>query len=266
MCIRDRDGVEPGVCDVSFPRIDGREWARLGETFAEGRDAVAKVHPAQANECMARIAHRHAFRSLDTLYLHPANARLRAQRPNPYLLWPGDRVNILQRDDRTDAAETARRHTYRVAQAARWLRLILHDARRRPLAVEPYVFDVDGRPPVSRMTDADGRMEEPIPPWATRATVRTRSFAWDMAIAELVPTTRVPDQGRRGGQQRLWNLGYPVALGTPRAARTEAALELENTPADFDPEVWRFQRTEAAAVSGTLDAVTIDAAVARHRV
>lgn len=260
------DGIDPGLCDVSFPRIDGREWARLGQPFLEGSDAVARLHPAHADECMARIAHRYAFRSPDTLYHHPCNAGLRALRPNPYLLWPGDRVNILQREERTDAAETARRHTYRIAAAARWLRLILHDPQRSPLAAEPYVFDVDGRPPVSRVTGTDGALEEPIPPWATRATVRTRSFEWRLAIAELVPTTRVPDEGRRGARQRLWNLGYPVDLGAPRMARTDTALDLESAPANFDPEVWRFQRMAATSASGELDEATTDAAVALHRI
>jgi hypothetical protein len=65
-------GIEPGICDVSFPRIDGREWARFGERFPEGSDALEKVHLAQADECMSRIAHAYRFRSPGTLYLHHA--------------------------------------------------------------------------------------------------------------------------------------------------------------------------------------------------
>lgn len=258
------EGLEPGTCDVSFPRIDGREWARPGSKFPDGSDDVDRVHHAHADECMTRIAYAHHFRSPGTLYLHPCNAELRRLRPNPDLLWPHDRVKILVRDERVDAAATGQRHRYRVKAAARWLRVILHGFDRRPLASEEYVFRVDGRGPIARTTTERGLLEEPIPAWAVHATIETRQHLWQVAIAALVPTTRVPDEGHGGGRQRLSNLGFP-ARSTERRASTDEAAGEANADA-FDVEVWRFQRLESLASTGVANEAVVRAAVKRHLV
>lgn len=258
------EGIEPGVCDVSFPRIDGREWARIGEAFAEGSDAVALVHLARADECMSRIAHTHRFRSPSTLYLHAANAELRQRRPNPDLLWPGDPVRILARDERVDLAGTGRRHRYDVKPAARWLRVVLHGFDRQPLVNEDYLLHVQGRGPIAGTTDPRGLLEEPIPAWVVQATIEVSGYRWELAVGALVPTANVPDDGLRGAKQRLSNLGYP-ARDTRHRASTDAASTDELDDA-FDVEVWRFQRQESLASTGIADKAVIDRSVKRHLV
>ena len=125
------------------------------------------------------------------------------------------------------------------------------------------MFLVDGRGPVARTTDEQGLLEEIVPAWAVHATIQAGGYAWQVAIAALVPTTKVPDEGQRGAHQRLTNLGYPAAV-PERVSSTEAAGE--ETDERFDVEVWRFQRHEALASSGDIDDAVVHAAVKRHRV
>ncbi len=257
------DALVPGACEVSFPRIDGREWSRFGASFPAGSDAIERVHRARADECMGRIAYAFHFRSPMTLYKHPSNAELRRVRPNPDLLWPGDRVNIVVRDDRVEQATTGMRHRYRVKAAVRWLRVILHGFDRQRLVSTDYVFRVDGRSPISRKTSSEGLLEEVVPAWAVHATIHAGGYEWQVAIGALVPTLKTPDEGQRGAQQRLANLGYPV--GSRESVDRTAAAD-EELEAPFDVEVWRFQRHEALSATGDLDDAVVRAAVKRHRV
>ncbi len=259
-------GIDPGICEVSFPRIDGREWARKGEAFRPGSDAVAKVHRVGPAECMTRIAYDFGFRSPDTLYRHDSNLELRTLRPNPDLLWPGDEVQILERDERVDSAETGRRHGYRLVATARWLRVVLHDAHGRPLCDHPYVLRVEGRPPVNGSTQPDGLLEVPIPPWAVSASIETERWVWPVTIAALLPVREVADAGREGAQQRLQNLGFAATPTDTQRERGGAPAREEAPAPAFDPEVWRFQRSAGLTDRGSMDEATIDAAVRLHKV
>lgn len=71
---------QPPICDVSFPRIDGRERSRFGEPFPGGSDAIETVQHAHADERTGRIAYAYKSRSPMTLYRHPCNAELRRLR------------------------------------------------------------------------------------------------------------------------------------------------------------------------------------------
>lgn len=265
------EGLEPGMCDVSFPRADGREWARRGAKFPHGSDEVAKTHRVGDAECMTHIAFDAGFRAGATLYTHPCNRELRTLRPNPSLLWPGDQVKILARELRTDPAQTGKRHEYHMVPAERWLRVILHDELRRPLRECPYVFTVEGRRPSHRSTNGDGLLEEPVPAWAVRARIETARFDWTVEIAALLPVAKSPDHGQRGARQRLFNLGHPAAPQPPEEVTTRSAVAAPSDPEpfgnpNFDPEVWRFQRLSALNDTGDVDAPTIDASVSAHLV
>lgn len=253
-------GIDPGVCDVSFPRIDGREWARKGTGFPSGTDAIARVHPVQARECMSRIAFRHAFRSGDTLWNHDVNAELRDTGRDPDVLWPGDRVNILVRDDRDEHAETGRRHPFVVKTSVRLLQLVLHDVFRKPLASVPYVLELPGRPARSDTTGADGQLEEIIPPWVTEGVVTAGDLVWHLAIADLRPVEHAPDGGEEGVLRRLRNLGCPAsrdaATRRSTAAQADTEGEKEESTGAFDADVFMHQERVGWRTSGELDTET----------
>jgi hypothetical protein len=255
------EGIDPGACEISFPRIDGREWARKGAAFPTGGDDVERVHPVQPRECMSRVAFRYAFRSGDTLWNHDVNAELRGTGRDPDVLWPGDRVHILVRDDRSDEAATGSRHHFVVKTAVRWLRLVLHDVFRKPLASVPYVLELRGGPTRSNTTGADGSLEEIIPPWVTEGVVTAGDFVWHLAIADLRPVENAPDRGDEGVLRRLRNLGCPAARDAVTRRSTESARETteateEETAGSFDADVFMHQALVGWRTSGELDAET----------
>jgi hypothetical protein len=259
-------GIDPGLCDISFPRVDGREWKVRGGSFPRGSDDVAYVHRVQPRECMARIAVRYAFRSGATIWEHDCNAPLRDAGRKPDLLWPGDRVQVLARDERFEEGETNRRHHFVVKTAERWLRLTLHDVFRQPLRETPYVMALPGRPVVSGATDGTGLLEEIIPPAATEATITAGDYVWTVAIADLRPVEDVPDEGREGVLRRLRNLGCPARRDVVPRGSSEASAEEERAEPTCDADVLLHQLRVGWVASGDLDDATRDAILAEYGV
>lgn len=251
--------LSPGTCAVSFPRIDGREWKSKGGAFPSGNDIVARVHEVHARECMARIAFRYTFRSRDTLWLHDCNAPLRDTGRDPDVLWPGDRVKILARDDRGEDADTGRRHPFVVRTAERWLRLVLHDVFRRPLVSVPYVLELRGGPTLSDTTGEDGSMQEIIPPWVTEGVLTAGNLVWPIAIADLRPVKNAPDGGDEGVLRRLRNLGCPAGRDAVARPSTESRTDGDESAQDqesanrFDADVFMHQVAMDWRPSGELD-------------
>jgi LysM domain len=52
------------------------------------------IYIVNAGDTLSSIAQRHGFASSQQLYDHPSNAALRAKRPHPNLIFPGDQINI----------------------------------------------------------------------------------------------------------------------------------------------------------------------------
>jgi len=265
------DAIQKGVCEVSFPKVDGREWTRLAGSFPVGSDMVDRTHVVQARECIARIAHHFGFRSGATLWSHSCNKPIRDAKRDPNILWPGDRIRILERDARVDDAVAGRRHEYMVKMPTRWLRLVLHDDLRRPLANTPYVLSIPGLPAVSSTTLGNGLLEEPIPPWATEARIVCGDYVWPLAIADLRPLRDAPDHGTEGTLRRLRNLGCPA--GRPDAERLrERRAELSSgdqasaiRPA-YDADLWMHQVRVGWLDSGELDEATGESVLAEYGV
>jgi hypothetical protein len=255
------DAILNGVCEISFPKIDGREWARLGGSYAAGSDVVARTHVVQARECMARIAYKFGFRSGATLWTHPCNEPIRAQKREPNLLWPGDRIHILERDRRVEEAATGKRHEYMVKKQTRWLRLVLHDIFRDPLASTLYELRIPGMLVITRTTNGSGLLEEPIPPWATEAEIICGDYRWSIVIADVLPVRHAPDEGKEGALRRLRNLGCPADRPDRdqiEARRHELASSGDTDVIDpaFDADVWMHQLRVGWPDSGELDEAT----------
>jgi hypothetical protein len=252
-------GIDAGVCEVSFPAADGREWTREGQPFAAGSDAVRQVHQVQPRQCMARIADSYQFRSAETLWNHPANEPLKELRKTPDVLWPGDRVHILAREERIDEAETARRHVYLLIAADRWLRVILHGDFGEPMSDVDVLVQVGRGVNLERRTDGSGLLETPIPRWAETATLVTATYQWPVNLANILPVEDVPDEGEAGARRRLVNLGVHAA---PPLMERAASTERADAGGDaFDADIWNFQRDHGLEPTGQLDEATMNAIV-----
>ena len=199
------------------------------------------------------IALAHGFRDYRTIYNDVANLALRAARPDPAILFPGDEVLIPDREDRVEEAATGRRHTFHVARSPRILRLRLLDVFDEPFVEEPYQLTIDGAlVPGDLRTDEDGSLVHEIHDNARAGTVSVAAYTWSFEIGSLDPVKGTPDDGVTGIQGRLFNLGYDVGpLDGIAGPRTLNAIR-------------EFQEHRLLRVTGLIDDLLKAALVAAH--
>jgi hypothetical protein len=156
---------------------------------------------------LSKIAHEHGFSDWRTIYNHPQNESFRAKRPNPNVIFPGDRLFLPDTNAKEELCETGRVHRFKLQTCHNSLHVILKDAHGNPYRNTPYVLKIAGRT-VSGTTDADGAVREPkIPPNLEQATLQIAGHTMTLSIGHLDPLD-AEDDGLAGMQGRLRNLGY----------------------------------------------------------
>ncbi len=199
---------------------------------------MAEKYIVNQGDCLSSIA---AERGLfwQTIWNDPANSRLKSKRKDPNVLCPGDVVMLHDKRPKSAPAATDRRHRFcRKGVPEKLLLQIIEDGQ--PRANESYTLDIDGAL-IQGVTDAEGRVEEAIPPNAKKARLLlgNEQTEYRLDLGHLDPIDLLS-----GVQARLNSLGYDcgVADGTP-GPRTEAALK-------------RFQQEHSLTESGTADQQT----------
>jgi N-acetylmuramoyl-L-alanine amidase len=189
---------------------------------------MSRAYTIAQGDDLTTIAKRFAFNDWRTIYYDGSNAAFRERRPDPFVLFPGDVINIPDKQPRREEAATGARHKFYVHGMTRVLRLRLLDPFGAPLAKEPYQLFLGGRLVRSdKSTDGDGLLTEDVPVDARDAKVTTRDFSWDLDIGDLNPMDRTDDGGVSGAQGRLLNLGYPVGkVDGKLGPKTAAALRM----------------------------------------
>ncbi len=205
---------------------------------------VGRHHSVRQGECLSRIATAYGFTNYRTIYDHPQNAEFRRRRPDPNIIYPGDRLYIPDPDERVEPRSTGQRHRFETPLTTRTLRVAAEDPCWHRLANEAYELRVDGQ--IRRgTTDGQGLLEEEIPFSAETARLSVGDYTWELSVGHLNPVDRdTPDRGVSGAQGRLLNLGYDVGpVDGDLGPRTEAALR-------------QFQANEEIEVTGDLDDAT----------
>jgi len=176
----------------------------------------------------------------DTIWNHPSNAALKAQRESMDVLMPGDVVFIP--DKRIEAIEkpTDQMHVFKRKGVPAIFRLQLFD-HETPRANQQYVLVVDGTV-LQGATDGDGVLEQKISPAARKGelTIGPDAFRLTLQFGTLDPVEEVT-----GVQKRLKNMGFyrGDATGTMDAATGEALAG--------------FQKRFGLPVTGEADAATL---------
>jgi N-acetylmuramoyl-L-alanine amidase len=202
-------------------------------------------HRVNKGECLSQIAHRFGFADYKFIYDHPQNSAFKRKRPDPNLIFPGDRIFIPDREPKQVDVATGGEHRFRLRTPMRKLNIRLVDATGEPIRNAPYTlaFGAERR---DKNTDADGVIDEVIPVDLETASFTVEGMTWTLEVGHLNPIDEVEDDVS-GTQARLKNLGYnPGPIDGRLGDRTRAAIRA-------------FQTAKGLTVDGVCSPAVIDA-------
>ncbi|MFC2172651.1 peptidoglycan-binding protein [Acidobacteriota bacterium] len=180
-------------------------------------------YTVKQGDCIESIAHKSGH-FWETLWQHGDNAALKQKRQNPNVLLPGDIVYIPEKHPKKKSCATDRRHRFKRKGVPSKLRLVFKDEEDKPRAGLAYTLEIDGES-FSGRTDAQGRLEHPIPPNARRGklvlgTAENRE-EHELQLGHIDPVSEIS-----GVQARLNNLGFDAgAINGKFGPQTKKALK-----------------------------------------
>ncbi|MCP4247586.1 MAG: peptidoglycan-binding protein [bacterium] len=190
--------AEEEISESADERQDQVEYEDTGPV-GTGEYAV------QQGECIDSIAMEHGF-YWETVWEDSGNTDLREVRVDPFVLLEGDRVHIPELRRKDETGTTEQRHRFRRKGVPEILKIVLNDADGNPRAGLNYTLTVDGVI-ASGVTDAEGRLEEPIAPNAAQGELvvydQGEEERYPVGLGKLDPITTLT-----GVQGRLNNLGF----------------------------------------------------------
>lgn len=196
---------------------------------------MGAVVVVKQGDTFASIAKAHGFFDWRTVYFDPANAALRKLRPNPNLLFAGDRVTVPDKQPRSEDAATGKRHTFFVGGMRQQIRIVLKDLRGDAMAQAPYELVLDGQSTPGTTND-HGLLKHDIPIETKSAELKADGYTWDLSVGDLNPMPHTPDDGVSGAQGRLRNLGYEVGpIDGILGPQTKRALKQFQTKHGLQP-------------------------------
>jgi N-acetylmuramoyl-L-alanine amidase len=169
-------------------------------------------YTVQSGDCLRSIG-----RSLGLpwrkIYDHAQNKAFRDLRPNPHVIYPGDRLFIPDLEPDAVSADTEQKHRFKLNDDGVMFTLFLEDEEGNALTDQPFSIEVEKRAPIKSRTNANGMLRVPIQPQDTDATLTV----WverqdDQPVIEHIFELRLgeldPISTDTGLQARLYNLGF----------------------------------------------------------
>lgn len=196
---------------------------------------------------LTQLAHDLGF-DKDAVWNDDKNADLRASRPNPEMLYPGDVVYLPDQSPTPSPMAQGTENGY--AADVPTVKVTVTFSNEDPaqsLANEAY--EVDGLPVTSGTTDGNGEASFDVPVIVRDFTVTftAKEYAFHILVGSVDPPTE-----ESGLRFRLANLGF-----YRRVADDEDADALAGAISDF-------QKANSITVTGAIDDATRDAIVAAH--
>lgn len=196
----------------------------------------------QPGDTALRIAARHGFRRLASVWLRAENDPLRALRRSAEVLAPGDRLFVPDLEPRLDGADTTKRHVYLAPRPRERLRARFEWSDRTPMASRAFTLELEGAP-TSGATDASGFIDVAIPLGIREASLHfddDPELVWALRIGELDPVDEPTlDAGLSGAVARLQNLAH-------YQCETSDPLHLGVAACNFTSQLIRVELSEAA--------------------
>lgn len=210
-------------------------------------------HVVKQGEDIISIAQLHKV-APDAIWKDDANTEIRERLGDPYVLKPGDTLQIPPAPEpRSAAIATGKKHTFRRKGVPEKLILVFQEGKK-PRAGIPYVLEiVEEKKRYSGKTDGEGKIEHWVQPTSRNAKLtltdpdKPEPEISTLALGHLDPVTE--DSGLRA---RLQNLGF---LDDERANEDDLAEAIS-----------AFQEAmELKKITGKADAETRDRLVEAHR-
>jgi hypothetical protein len=169
--------------------------------------AMGKEHIVAENEHLAGIAAQHGFSSIGPIWNHPENAKLKALRKNPNILFVGDSVFIPDRETKDIPKETDERHLFVAAVARLELHVKVHDQGFQPIGGDAEMTTGSDKTSMTKKGDV---FEAPLRPDVKEALLDfpISKTARQRPRIRTQPGRLDPLETLPGQQQRLNNLGY----------------------------------------------------------
>jgi N-acetylmuramoyl-L-alanine amidase len=212
------------------------------------------THKVEEGQTLYTIAHSNGFANWRTIYDHPSNEELRAKRPNPQVLQPGDIIQIPDPppDEAIAVALDARTVLRRTKKGFQTVRFTVLDTDMAPVASAEYELSFNSENRKGK-TDERGTLQESIPVDVADIMLKVNKQEWKLAVGHLHPIDpEADDKGMTGAKARLRNLGYFV---------TNVDGNFGN---DVQQALRRFQADNGLPTTGRLDDATSDKLVAIH--
>ena len=164
-------------------------------------------HVVDQGDWISKIANWYGFPKWESIWNDPDNAALREKRPDPNLIYPGDRVYIPSVSPKEATGSTAQRHRYRLQGGTITFNLTLVDQAGEPRPGVRYKLSVgcEGSETLvfNKETDNDGLITHTIPKASTTGWLEVDNQVIQLDLGHLDPIETVS-----GYQARLANLGY----------------------------------------------------------
>lgn len=170
-------------------------------------------HVVEEGEHISEIAERYGFARYETVWDDALNEELRAMRPNPHVLEPGDVVHVPDFEPATASRPTGQRHRFVLAAAQLRLRVRIESWDGTPRADLRCVLAVDGREE-KLTTDADGFVDASV-----SASAKSVELAWEDHRERFELGGLDPTDSSGGALSRLASLAYPIDPDDPESLR-----------------------------------------------
>lgn len=161
-------------------------------------------YTVQQGDYVSKIAAALGFSDFKTIWDHPGNQELKANRETPNVLAPGDVLFVPEKEVRAETRSVDATHQFVLSGKPLKLRIVVKDMADKPVAGKPCELKVTGSPDVSPLsTDGKGMVEREIKPDASAGKLSVTDLNLELRIGHLDPIQTIT--GQKG---RLNNLGY----------------------------------------------------------
>ncbi|WP_266158037.1 PGRP and LysM peptidoglycan-binding domain-containing protein [Dyella silvatica] len=174
---------------------------------------------------LSKVARQFGYADWKILWNHPSNAKLKSQRKNPNVLYPGDVLFIPEKGDKDLTRPTDNTHRFTVKGTPLKLIVVLDHPYAKPLAHTRCDLSLEGGSSTVT-TDGHGKFAQDIAPTTeeVRIIVRKSGSPIDGLLIPLRVGYLDPVDELSGQRERLNNLGY--AAGAPAEADATARDKL----------------------------------------